>query len=273
MSCSSDAHDLGDALAGPAVGEHERLAVAHQRRVALHDLEAGADVRREVGLVDDQDVRLRDARAVLARDLVAGGDVDDVDEVVDEGRAEGQRQVVAAALDEHHVGVREPRLHVLHGGEVHARVLAHGGVRAGAGLDAQDAVLDEHALERPLDVLGVLGRDHVVGHDQHLGAEVDEPRRDAPRRARSCPSRRGRRCRSGSSSSRGSPSAHEQAHVRPTWTAARMSVIGANVGHVVERGVRDRGVGVRGASRRPRTGSPGCRGGRPASAAAPRSGS
>ena len=56
------------------------LLAAHQQRILLHHLEAGADVRREVGLVDDEDVRLRDPGPVLARDLVAGGHVDHIDE-------------------------------------------------------------------------------------------------------------------------------------------------------------------------------------------------
>ena len=37
-------------------------------------------------------------------------------------------------------------LHVLDGGEVHARVFAHGRVRAGAGLDAEDPLLDQEPL-------------------------------------------------------------------------------------------------------------------------------
>ena len=87
---------------------------------------------------------------------------------------EGQRQVVAAALDQHDVAVGEARLHVLDRGEVHARILAHRRVRAGAGLDAEDALLEQDALERALDVLGVLGRHHVVGDDQHLDAQLEQ---------------------------------------------------------------------------------------------------
>ena len=54
-------------------------AAAHALGVALHDLEDGADVRREVDLVDHQQVGAGDAGPALARDLVAAGDVDDVD--------------------------------------------------------------------------------------------------------------------------------------------------------------------------------------------------
>jgi hypothetical protein len=51
-------------------------------RCVLHDLEAGVDVGREIGLVDDEDVRQRDVRAVPTWDLVARGHVDHVDEEV-----------------------------------------------------------------------------------------------------------------------------------------------------------------------------------------------
>ena len=61
-------------------------------------------MRREVGLVDDEQIGLRDAGAALARDLVAAGDVDDVDRVVDELAAVLRREVVAAALDEEQLG-------------------------------------------------------------------------------------------------------------------------------------------------------------------------
>ncbi len=117
---------------------------------------------------------MRDPRAVFARDLVPGGDVDHVDEEVDEGGAEGQGEVVAAAFDQDHVGVGESLLHLLDRGQVHAGVLADGRVRAGAGLDADDAVFAEHTREGALHVLGVLGGHDVVGDDQDLQAHSDQ---------------------------------------------------------------------------------------------------
>ena len=76
--------------------------------VALHDGEVGADVRREIGLVDHEQIALRDAGAALARHLVAAGDVDHVDRVVDELAAVLRGEVVAAALDEQQLGLRSP---------------------------------------------------------------------------------------------------------------------------------------------------------------------
>ena len=50
----------------------DRQPVAALGRLAHHPLDVGADERREVGLVDHQQVGAGDARAALARDVVAG---------------------------------------------------------------------------------------------------------------------------------------------------------------------------------------------------------
>jgi hypothetical protein len=98
-------------------------------------------VGRQVGLVDDQNVRMRDPRSVLTRDLVAGGDVDHIDEEVYQRRRECERQIIAPAFDQHHVAVRKASLHVLDCCEVHARIFAHRRMRAGTRLHAEDAFL------------------------------------------------------------------------------------------------------------------------------------
>src|SRR5262249_31077688 len=123
---------------------------------------------------DHQQVAPDQAWAALARDLVAAGHVDDVDRVVGQAPAEGQRQVVAAALDEGHLGTREPRRERFERRQVHRRVLADGRVRAGAGFDADDAIGVEDARERPPDVLGVLGGHDVVGDDDRLDSTAEQ---------------------------------------------------------------------------------------------------
>ncbi len=65
---------------------------------------------------------------------------------------------------------------VLDRGQVHARILPHRRVGAGAGLDADDPVLGQHALQGTLNVLGVLGRHHVVRDDQDAAAQLEQPR-------------------------------------------------------------------------------------------------
>src|SRR5450830_112597 len=171
-------HQRLNAITGLAIGEDEGLVLAHHAGVVVHHLKAGTDIGGQIGLVDDQDVGLGDARAVLARDLVAGSDIDHVDEKVDQGRAEGEGQVVAPGLDQHQIGFWKARLHVFDRSQIHRRVFTHRRMRAGAGLDADDFLFDQNALEGALDVFGILGGDHIVGDDQHLDAQIDQDGRD-----------------------------------------------------------------------------------------------
>ena len=94
-------------LPSQQIGEDERPVAAHLAGVAVHHVEVGADMRGEVDLVDEQQVGARDAGAAFAGDFVTGSDVDDVDGEVGQLRAEGGRQVVAAALDEDELQVSE----------------------------------------------------------------------------------------------------------------------------------------------------------------------
>ena len=173
-------------------GHRQRAAALG--RLAHHPLDVGADVGREVGLVDRQQVGAGDAGAALARDVVAGGDVDDEDLHVGQRGREDRGQVVAAALDEDDVQRPGRGLELLDGLEVGGDVVADRGVRAAAGLDRGDPVLRQHA--RGAQELGVLGRVDVVGHDAEpgLGAQRAAQRGD---QCSSCRSRRGRRRRSG----------------------------------------------------------------------------
>src|SRR5205823_1771664 len=82
-----------------------------------------ADMRGQVRLVDHQQVGPGDAGAALARDLVAARDVDDVDAQVRQLGAEGRGQVVAAALDDDQVQLRELARQAVDGVEVDRRVL------------------------------------------------------------------------------------------------------------------------------------------------------
>src|SRR5688572_28087347 len=158
--------DVIQALTGLEIGENERALAAHPLRIALHDFERRADHRREVDLVDHQQVGLGDARPALARDLVARGDVDHVKGEVGELRAEGRGEVVAAGFDEHHIELGEAARQAVDRLEVDRRVLADRGVRAAAGLDADDA-LGRERLVAHQELRVLLGID-VVGHHRDV---------------------------------------------------------------------------------------------------------
>src|SRR5439155_11693935 len=52
------------------VGKHEGPLAAHPPAVLVHDLQGCAHRRRQIGLVDNQQVRLRNPRTTLAGNLV-----------------------------------------------------------------------------------------------------------------------------------------------------------------------------------------------------------
>ena len=107
-------------------------------RVARHHLEAGTDQRGQIDLVDDEQIGAGDARTALARDLVAGRDVDDVDRQIGQFGREGRRQIVAARFDQHDVDSRKQPGQLGDRREVDRSVLADCGMRTAAGLDAAD---------------------------------------------------------------------------------------------------------------------------------------
>ena len=91
-----EARDLVNARAGAQVGENERTRAAHALRLALHGFQRGADIRREIDLVDHQKVGAGDAGAALGGNLVAGGDIDHVDRQIGQLRRKGRGKIVAA---------------------------------------------------------------------------------------------------------------------------------------------------------------------------------
>ena len=141
---------------------------AHLLGVALHHLERGADIGREIDLVDDQEIGARDAGPALRRNLVAGRDVDDIDREIGKLRRECRGQIVAAGFDQHQIEIGKFLSHVGDRGEIDRGILADRGVRTAAGLDAGDALGRERAGAH--QIFGVpLGVD-VVGDGGDLVA-------------------------------------------------------------------------------------------------------
>ena len=134
-------------------------------------------MRGEVGFVDDEEVALGNARTAFARNFFTSGHVDHIDRQVAQFRAEGRRQIVAAALDEHHIGVWKFDQHAVNRFEVDGGVFANGCVGATPGLDTHDALRRQRTAdgEQTLVFLGVdvVGDGHKVivvthGFAQHF---------------------------------------------------------------------------------------------------------
>ena len=81
----------------------------------------------------------------LRGNLVAGGDVDDVDRQVGELRRKRRGEIVAAGFDQHQIEIGKFLSHVGDRGEIDRGILADRGVRTAAGLDAGDALGRERA--------------------------------------------------------------------------------------------------------------------------------
>ena len=127
------------------------------------DAEIRADIGGQVLLIDDEQIRARDARAALARNLVALRYVDDKDRGIRQLRAEGRREIVAAALDEDDLRVGEALRQFLYSLEIHGGILADGRMGTAARLDAEDALLRHGGV---LDEeFGVLLRIDIIRDD------------------------------------------------------------------------------------------------------------
>src|SRR5260370_27506698 len=73
-----------ETFALPQIGHDEGPFAAHPSRIGSHLFQRRADMRREVDLVDDEEIRPRDPGAALGRDLVARRDVDAVNPAIRE---------------------------------------------------------------------------------------------------------------------------------------------------------------------------------------------
>src|SRR5579883_2457635 len=171
--------DLGHALVLLEIGEKERARPAHLAGVAIHHVEARPHQRCQIDLVDHEEIGARDPRPSLARNLVAGGDVDHIDREIREFRTERRRKIVAAGLDEDEVEIGKAPSHLGHRGEIDRGVLADRRMRTTAGLDADDPLGHQRAGAREelrillgIDVVGDDG--DVVARAHMLAEAIDE---------------------------------------------------------------------------------------------------
>src|ERR1700719_83145 len=158
---SDPRHHVLDAGAGLQIREHERPLASHQLRIARHHAEARSHVIGQIDLVDDQQVGSGDARTALPRNLVTGGDVDDVDRRLHQFRAEARGEIVAAALEKDEVEIGEPTGQLVQRVKVHRGILADRRVRTSTRLHADDAIRGERLA--PYQEFHVLAGEDIVG--------------------------------------------------------------------------------------------------------------
>lgn len=154
---------LFQAVARMEVGEDERQLAAHPPAIAIHHREIRADMGCQIDFIDDQQVRARDPRPALARDLVSCGHVDDIDDAVDQFGTEGGGQIVPSAFDEHQVDIGMEPEQIIERGLIVGGIFANGRVGTAAGFHSQNAVLWQCAPFR--QKLRVFLRENIIRHD------------------------------------------------------------------------------------------------------------
>src|SRR5512140_1003847 len=99
--------DLIHAYAVLDLGKQEGAVASHAPGITVHHGKIGADGGRQVGLVDHEQVGLSDPRAALARDLIAAGNIYDLDGVIGQFTAETGGQVIAAGLEQEQIAMMD----------------------------------------------------------------------------------------------------------------------------------------------------------------------
>lgn len=90
-------HFRANAQIIPEVGKWNRALTTSHVGVSFHIIEGSADIRGEIDVVDDQQIRADNSRSARTRDPVTPGDMDHIDRDVSRFRTEGNCQIVAAA--------------------------------------------------------------------------------------------------------------------------------------------------------------------------------
>ena len=73
-------HEFGNAFSGLEIAEEKWPGAPDFLRIAMHRCRVYFDIRREVDLIDDEQVAVRDGGPAFAGNVFAFGYVDDVDE-------------------------------------------------------------------------------------------------------------------------------------------------------------------------------------------------
>jgi hypothetical protein len=144
--------------------KHKRTAPTHSLRVAFHDLQVRANASREISLVDDEQVRLRDSGATLAWDFISAANIDDLDSVIRKFTAEARSQIVAAGFNEQDVRL-ELAVQFFEREQVRGNVFADGGVWTTPRLDSANAFSFKRTVLH--EKFAILSGENVIRHGGH----------------------------------------------------------------------------------------------------------
>ena len=138
-------HDLIEALLCFEIREDERQVPAHPSAISIHNVEIRADMRRQIDLIDHEQIGTSNSRPALARNLITGCHIDHVNDCVREFRTECRSQIVAAALDEHQLDIGMALEQIVQGLLIVRGIFTDRRMRTASGFDAQNAVLRQRA--------------------------------------------------------------------------------------------------------------------------------
>ena len=166
--------------------KHDRTETAHLFCVARHNIEIRAHGLGQVGFVDHQQVGLRDAGAAFARDLVAAGNVDDLNRVIRQFAAEAGGQIVATRLDEQDIRP-ELAMQFFQREQVRGNVFSDGCVRAAAGFEGANPFWFQRVVSH--QELTVLLREDIVGNRRDRQRLAEAPAKLQHQRGLAAPDR------------------------------------------------------------------------------------
>ncbi len=154
------------------LGEEVRAVAAHPAGVTVHDGEVGADGLGQIGLVDDEQVGLGDAGSAFAGDLVAPGDIDDLNGKIGQLPAKAGGEIVAAGLEQEQIRAKAP-VQLFERLQVQGDVIADGGMRAAPRLHRPDSLRFQRAVTD--EEFAIFFGENIVGDcgDAHGTAEAE----------------------------------------------------------------------------------------------------
>src|ERR1700730_4713813 len=100
------------------IAHYKRRFPSHLLRVRRHYFERSANMRSQVGFVDDEQVGPSDSWSPFSRDFFAASNIDYIDRQIGKLRTECRREIIASGFDENDVRIRKALEHPVYRFEV-----------------------------------------------------------------------------------------------------------------------------------------------------------